>query len=75
MTSPAILLALLSVLFLSANGTAQYLNRAVYLGRDGEGIRRDFSQNPEYLLTRYWFDTRVITWPTFAWISLCILSV
>ena len=30
---------------------------------------------PEYLLTRYWFDTRVITWPTFAWISLCILSV
>lgn len=48
---PAVVLAALGAL-LPARAAAQYLNRATWLGREVEGLRRDFDQGPEYYLDR-----------------------
>ncbi|MEM6567313.1 MAG: hypothetical protein AAF957_02820 [Planctomycetota bacterium] len=45
-------LALLAVA-LSAPASAQFMNRAVYLGFEEEGFRRDFRQDREYFVDRY----------------------
>lgn len=44
----------LAVLFLlAAPATAQFVNRAVWLGFEEEGVRRNFAQGTEYFLDRF----------------------
>ncbi|MCK5941069.1 MAG: hypothetical protein KAI24_03790 [Planctomycetes bacterium] len=45
-------LAATTALLLAAPVCGQFLNRAVYLGADEEGVRRDFRQGREYFLDR-----------------------
>ena len=42
-----------ALVLLTAPATAQYLNRAVWLGSDEESFRRDFKQGTEYFLDRF----------------------
>ncbi|MEM9379446.1 MAG: hypothetical protein AAGB93_05795 [Planctomycetota bacterium] len=48
----AVPLALLA-LAVSAPASAQFMNRAVYLGFEDEGFRRDYRQDREYFVDRY----------------------
>jgi len=43
----------LALLLASSTVCAQYLNRAAYLGRDSEGVRRNYTQGEAYFIDRY----------------------
>lgn len=47
-----IALAAIGGLLIAGDAAAQFLNRAVWLGVEEEGVRRDFSQGNEYFLDR-----------------------
>ncbi|MFN3242591.1 MAG: hypothetical protein ACE37K_13895 [Planctomycetota bacterium] len=49
-------------LALAAPTTAQFLNRAVWLGLDEEGVRRDFAQGREYYIDRMSYVTLAPWW-------------
>lgn len=60
----------LAVLFLlTAPVTAQFVNRATWLGVDEEGVRRNFAQGTEYFLDRFSYVVTAPWWerslPTF----------
>ena len=60
----------LAVLFLlAAPVTAQFVNRATWLGVDEEGVRRNFAQGTEYFLDRFSYVVTAPWWerslPTF----------
>lgn len=54
--------AALAALALGPLATAQYVNRAVWLGLDEEGVRRDFAQGTEYFLDRFSYVVRAPWW-------------
>ena len=47
-----ILLAIAAIVALVAGASAQFINRATWLGEDEEGIRRNFEQGNEYFIDR-----------------------
>ncbi len=60
---------LAAALLLAAPAPAQFVNRAVWLGFDGEGVRRQFRQGTEYWLDRTsyvslppWWDADLDPW-------------
>lgn len=63
MRPPTLLVLPLAIAALAAAGRAQFLNRAVWLGRDDEGVRSRIDRDTEYFLDRFayvvpppWFD-------------------